>query len=86
LSLELAEGDIIGTLKCSNLDRPFNAYVDVHWRSAILRVSELIGRTSAPVATVKLTLVGNRNRLNWKLKRSEREGLLPERTLLWPHR
>ena len=84
LSLELFEGDIIGTLTCSNRDRPFNAHVDVHWRSATLQVSELLGRSSVPVAKVKLTLVGNRNRLNWKLMRAEREDVLPERTLLWP--
>jgi len=84
LYLDLTAGDLIGSLTSSTHDRSLEAHVTVRWRHAVLVITELAGRSLLPVAIVKLTLVGNRNRLDWKLKRVHQPYELPKRTLLWP--
>lgn len=86
LYLQLENGDVYGSLRTSAHDRSFEAQLTVHWHSATLKVSELFGRNLIPVATVRLTLVGNRNRLDWRLGKLHEQYVMPRRTLLWPEK
>lgn len=84
LDLKLEDGDLNGSLTTSRYRRDLEAHVDVGWRKARLRVSELMGRRLGPVGEVELRLTGNRNRLDWKLVGTDGRHRLPKKTLLWP--
>ena len=84
LEVEDHDGDLIGTVNFSSETRPFDAQIEVGWGKALLHITGLVRRTVYPVATVRLKLTGNRNRLAWKLESKQVELLIPARTLLWP--
>lgn len=85
LKLENSDGDIIGTLQSLRLDKPLDVNVDVGWRSSTLNVTELRGRSLVHVATVKIEVVGNHNRLKWLVTSSQVPSYLPRSSELWPN-
>lgn len=84
LDLTLHDGDLLGSLSTSGEERLLEAHVDVFWGKARLQVSRLMGRSLEPVGTVRLRLLGNRNRLEWRLVGKSDRNVLPVRTVLWP--
>jgi hypothetical protein len=84
LDLEDHDGDIIGQISSSAHDRLLEAHVDVGWLTTTLHVSELLGRSALPIGTVTLQLIGNKNRLKWRLKKNAGQEILPTETILWP--
>jgi len=85
LLLENHDGDIIGTLNSPSLDQPLDVSVDVGWFYSTLSITQLQGRTIAPIATVKLKIAGNDNRLLWQSETLQLPDYLPKSTSLWPH-
>ncbi len=83
LQLEDHLGDIIGSLESPQNEETLDANVDVGWLHATMHLSLLRGRTVTPVATVRLRLAGNDNRLSWKLISNTGMFKLPRRTILW---
>jgi hypothetical protein len=92
LKISLYEGDLIGTIYSRPLEsmseinnRPFDGHINLHWGSATLDITRIFGRNILKIGRVKLRVIGNQNRLVWKLikKGSDRQAL-PERTILWP--
>ena len=86
LLLENSDGDIIGTINSPHLDQPLDASVDVGWFSSTLSIKQLQGRSITTVATIKLKISGNENRLSWQSETVQLPDYLPRSTLLWPHR
>jgi hypothetical protein len=84
LDICLKDGELFGTLASPREERLLSAHVDVHWGFAVLRISRLMGRSQLLVSKVRLRLKGNRNRVHWKSILDRSEGLLPQRTVLWP--
>lgn len=84
LELENTDGNIIGSLSTNAQDNPLEVHADIGWFSTTLKISELRGRNVVPIATVKTTLEGNNNRLEWKLIGNDGLHLLPKQTVLWP--
>lgn len=85
LLLENHDGDITGTLRSPQLDQPLDVSVDVGWFYSTLSITQLHGRTIAPIATVKLKIAGNDNRLLWQSETLQLPDYLPKSTSLWPH-
>lgn len=77
-------GDIIGQLEAPSLDRPLEAHLTPGWPKATLTLSFLNRTGVQGIATAKLKIVGNNNRIAWKLVKG---GIpeLPKITILWPH-
>lgn len=84
LDLALKDGDVYGTLSLNTEERLLGAHVGIGWGRATLQVSRFRSRGLQPIATVRLRLSGNRNRLKWKVVKEEEKGVLPAKTLLWP--
>jgi hypothetical protein len=84
LDLTLKDGDLYGTLSAPSLPRLLEAHVEVKWGSAVLRISELLGRSLIPIAKVRLRLKGNRNRLHWKVIGKSSQPAIPDKSVLWP--
>jgi hypothetical protein len=85
IDLQNNEGDIIGTLKSPHLGKPLDVHVDVGWASSNLVISELRGRSIIQIATVKIKVVGNHNRLDWRVSSSGAPDYLPRHSELWPN-
>lgn len=85
LKLENSDGDIIGTLESPRLDNPLDVSVDIGWGSSTLTVTELRGRSLIHVATVKIEVVGNHNRLKWRVTSPNVPSYLPRSSELWPN-
>ncbi len=85
LDLENSDGDIIGTLKSPRLDQPLDVHVDVGWGSNKLVISQLRGRSVVQIATAKIQVTGNHNRLQWHISSSDAPEFLPRSTELWPN-
>ena len=86
IEIENYQGDLIGSIHLSSEERPLDCNIEVKWFYAVLNISRLLGRSSCPVATVKLKLTGNENRLSWQLKNKsdqEHQLELPNKTILW---
>jgi hypothetical protein len=84
LDLKMKDGDVYGSLQTTANERLLSAHLEVHLTSATLRVSEYRGRSIRPVAVVRLSLGGNRNRIKWKVISGNAEQWVPDKTLLWP--
>ena len=84
LSLKLEHGDLYGSLSSPKSDDIFDVHVTPGWFSAHASITLLRGRSSLPVADVKLTLKGNRNRLHWVLCTKDAPPFLPRESELWP--
>lgn len=84
LSLAESDGDLVGTLSSSSLDRTLEVHIDIGWRSSLLKISELSGRHMISVAEARVSLTGNNNRLEWKIVSRKPPAFLPERATLWP--
>jgi hypothetical protein len=84
LEVEDDNGDLIASVSFSSEPSTFDAHIEVGWGKALLQIKGLVRRTVYPVATVRLTLTGNNNRLAWKLESKQVQMTIPERTLLWP--
>jgi len=84
LELEDKSGDLIGSLSTNAYDRPLEVHADVGWFSTRLDISELRGRNVVSIATAKVTLTGNNNRLEWRLTERQGTEVLPKKTVLWP--
>lgn len=84
LSLVLEHGDLFGTLSSPQTDDVFEVHVEPGWFSASATVSHLQGRNLVPIASVKLKLTGNKNRLEWMVESSSPPQFIPRQTLLWP--
>lgn len=86
IEIDNNQGDLIGNLHLSSEEKPLECNIEVNWFYAKLEISRLIGRSVHPVATAKLKLTGNENRLLWQLKNKspqEHQLELPDRTVLW---
>jgi hypothetical protein len=86
LCLEDEDGDIIGRLESSGLERPLEVQCQVGWWSTKLNISELRGRSLVTVASIKLRITGNNNRLRWRQVTTTPCPDLPFSTTLWPSR
>lgn len=84
LSLKLEHGDLYGFLSSPQTDDIFDVHVTPGWFSARASITLLRDRSSLPIAEVKLTLKGNRNRLRWVLKTKDAPPFLPRESELWP--
>lgn len=84
LELENHDGDISGSLLTNTQDNPLEVHADIGWFSTTLKISELRWRNVVPIATVKIMLEGNNNRLEWRLIENDGLHLLPKQTVLWP--
>lgn len=84
LSLTLEHGDLYGSLSSPQSDDIFDVHVTPGWFSAHASITLLRGRSSLPVADVKLMLKGNRNRLRWVLRTKDAPPFLPRESVLWP--
>ena len=84
LAVEDSDGDLIASLHLDAQPRPLDANIDVAWGKAWLNVTYFAHRNVFDIATVRLTLTGNNNRLNWNLKRKLADTQLPKQTVLWP--
>ena len=80
LDLKMKDGDVFGSLQTTTRQRLLNANLEAHLTSATLKVSE----STRVIATVRLRLMGNRNRVKWKVVSGNSEKWLPDRTILWP--
>jgi hypothetical protein len=85
LTLEDHDGDIVGTLESPSIHEPFSVNADVGWRSADLRISALSGRNVVHVATARVRLSGNDNRLRWRIVKGTPPTYIPDVTVLWPN-
>lgn len=85
LALENIDGDVIGTLTSPKLTTPLDVHVDIGWFSSKLTVKQLQARTVSTVATIRLKITGNQNRLSWSVISSSLPDYLPQSTTLWPH-
>ncbi|WP_293325006.1 hypothetical protein [Parvibaculum sp.] len=83
LSLELKDGDLYGTLTSPQKDGPYDVNVDVGWFSSRATISELYGRRVVTVATVRLKIKGNNNRLAWTVVSGSPPSIIPRNTTLW---
>src|SRR5690606_9716840 len=83
LALQDYEGDVIGTLTGPGFDETLDVRADIGWFNSSLELTQLRGRTVSPVATVKVKISGNDNRLEWQLEGNE-PAYLPESATLWP--
>ena len=88
ITLEIVnnQGDLIGSINLSSEERPLDCNIEVKQFYAILNITRLIRQSSYLVATVKLKLTGNENRLSWELKgKSDQKHQLklPKKTILW---
>lgn len=84
LSLKLEYGDLFGSLSSPQTDNTFDVHVTPKWFSAYASVTLLRGRSSLPIAQVRLKIKGNRNRLEWKIINKDAPSFLPKKTILWP--
>lgn len=84
LNLTLKDGELYGSLESPRLERGYEANVSPGWFTSKLEVSELLGRNLIPKATVRIKIIGNRNRLKWNAKKLHDADVLPEKTILWP--
>lgn len=84
LSLKLEHGDLFGSLSSSRTNDIFDVHVTPGWFSAHASITHFRGRSSFPIAEVKLSLKENRNRLHWVLKAENGPSFLPTKTELWP--
>lgn len=84
LSLKLEHGDLFGSLSSASTNDIFDVHVTPGWFSARASITHLRGRSSFPIAEVKLSLRGNRNRLHWTLESENNPSFLPTKTELWP--
>ena len=84
LKLTLENGDLYGTIESPRLDHDYEAHVSPGWFTSKLEVSELLGRTLIPKATVKIKIKGNRNRLKWNATKIKDIDVIPKNTILWP--
>ena len=84
LSLKLEHGDLYGSLSSPQTDDVFDVHVTPGWFSARASITLLRGRSSLPIAEVKLMLKGNRNRLRWVLNTKDAPPFLPRVSELWP--
>lgn len=85
LQLVNHDGDIIGTLSSPTLDQPLDVSVDVGWLYSTLSITQLQGQTIATIATAKLKIAGNHNRLLWQSETLRLPDYLPRSTSLWPN-
>lgn len=85
LTLEDRDGDIIGTLSSPPLEAPLDVRVAVGWFSSQLTVTQVRGRSIAPIATAEVKITGNHNRLSWRVTSGEDLAYLPRETTLWPN-
>jgi hypothetical protein len=84
LSLKLEHGDLYGSLSSPQSNDIFDVLVTPRWFSAHASITLLRGRSSLPIADVKLTLQGNRNRLRWVLRTKDAPPFLPRESELFP--
>ena len=84
LELEDSDGDLIGSLSSPSMQRPLEVHAHVGWSSTTLKLSKLVGNRVVPVATVKIRVVGNKNRLEWRVVDSGTPEHIPASTILWP--
>ncbi len=84
LNLANREGDIVGQLESSRLVRPLDVSCKIGWWSSKLDLYKLRGRELIPVASIKVRITGNNNRLRWKPLRRKAVDFLPLATTLWP--
>jgi len=83
LKLEDHLGDIVGELETPESATRLELHVFVGWMRSTLWISRFTGRGAEEMATVRLTIKENDNRLLWKLKSSSGAIRFPRRTLLW---
>lgn len=84
LTLQDHDGDLIGSLESPQLDHPLEVHAVVGWRSTDLVISDLREKGPVHVTTVKVRIMGNNNRLQWRLAESTHPEALPTATTLWP--
>jgi hypothetical protein len=85
LNLQDYDGDIIGSLSGPGFDDTLDVQADIGWFSSTLTLTQLRGRSVVPVASVRVKLTGNDNRLSWQVMGGQAPAYLPSATTLWPN-
>ncbi|GAB3091370.1 hypothetical protein [Lysobacter terrae] len=82
LRLSNMDGDIIGTIQAS--EQQLEVHTNVGWRATTLTISEYRGRSGLfHIATARVRVTGNSNRLEWRLVGIKYPDFLPVSTTLW---
>lgn len=84
MNIQEQDGDLIGSLSTNAADGLLDISIRPGWFSSRIEVFHLQGRNLVQVATVKVKLTGNNNRLSWSLVGEKGADLLPTETTLWP--
>jgi hypothetical protein len=86
LEPENVDRDIIGSISNNINNRVFSINAKVGWPTTTLELTEiqgLIGKV-VHIATVRVKLTGDNNRLEWTLLGNTDIDFLPKKTTLWP--
>jgi len=85
LELENKDGELIGSLSTNTRKKSLDVHAQVGWFSTELTFFDLQGRNVVSVASAKVSLEGNNNRMEWSLSENATGEDLPQQTVLWPH-
>jgi hypothetical protein len=84
IGLRDKHGDLVGALKSPEIERDLDVHVNIGWLGAKMYVSIVQGKRIDRLATARVRIKGNNNRLYIDRVRGYDVSVLPRKGELWP--